>query len=62
MRIERIKPKIAQEIALGEKLEGFFQEVNDLIKQNDELATIPSDDLMQTEFATWRKMGLLFVK
>jgi hypothetical protein len=51
MRIERIKPKIAQEIAIGEKLEGFFQEVNDLIKQNDELATIPSDDLMQTEFA-----------
>lgn len=33
MRIERIKPKIAQEVAIGEKLEGFFQEVNDLIKQ-----------------------------
>jgi hypothetical protein len=51
MRIATVKPKVAAEIAIGEELEGFFQEVDGLIKQNDELATIPSDDLIQTEFA-----------
>ena len=50
MRIERINPKIAAEVDIGEELVGFFQEVSELIKQNDELTTIPSDDLLQTEF------------
>lgn len=50
MRIEKINPKITAEVAIGEELVGFFQEVSELIKQNDELTTIPSDDLLQTEF------------
>jgi hypothetical protein len=51
MRIERIQPKITAALPIPDDLMDFFKEVNDLIKQNDELAIIESDDLIQTEFA-----------
>lgn len=51
MRLERIQPKIAEEIAIPDDLLALFQDVDDLIKQNDELVTIESDDLIQTDFA-----------
>ena len=51
MRVERIQPKTAEEIAVPDDLLALFQDVDDLIKQNDELVTIESDDLIQTDFA-----------
>lgn len=51
MRIERIQTKIADELPIPDDLMDFLQEVNNLIEQNDEIAIIESDDLIQTEFA-----------
>jgi hypothetical protein len=50
MRIERIQPKINLEVVIPDDLLRFFREVDVLIKQNDDLVTIESDDLIQTEF------------
>lgn len=50
MRTENIKPKISFEQVIPEDLLGFLREVHELITHNDELTTIESYDLLQTEF------------
>jgi len=51
MRVQKIQPKSSAEIPIPEDLLGFFKEVDDLIKKNDDLVTTESDDLIQVEFA-----------
>jgi hypothetical protein len=51
MRTKNVKPKIAEEVAIPERLVAFLREVHELIEQDDDAATIESDDLLQTEFA-----------
>lgn len=50
MRVERVQPKRTKEVAIPANLLEFFRYVDHLIKQKDDLATIESDDLLQTEF------------
>jgi hypothetical protein len=50
MRVERVQPKRTKEVSIPANLLEFFQYVDHLIKQKDDLATIESDDLIQTEF------------
>jgi hypothetical protein len=50
-RTEKIQVKITGEVIIPDDLLGFFREVDDLIKHNDEVTIIESDDLIQTEFA-----------
>jgi len=51
MRTEKIQVKITGEVIIPDDLIGFFREVDDLIKHNDEVTIIESDDLIQTKFA-----------
>jgi hypothetical protein len=51
MRIQKIQPKSSAEITIPEDLLGFFKEVHDLIRKNDDIVTTESDDLIQSEFA-----------
>ena len=51
MRVEKIQQKISQEVTIPEELRSFLQEVDELIRQQDELATTESDDLLQAERA-----------
>ena len=51
MRTEKIQVKITGEVIIPDDLLGFFREVDDLIKHNDEVTIIESDDLIQTKFA-----------
>ena len=51
MRTEKIQAKITGEVLIPDDLLGFFREVDDLIKHNDEVTIIESDDLIQTQFA-----------
>src|SRR5262249_8080702 len=51
MRTDKLQATITVEHLSPDDLLGFFREVDELIKQNDEVTTIESDDLIQTKFA-----------
>jgi hypothetical protein len=51
MRTENVKPKVPVIQAIPQNLHQFLSEVHELILARDESATIPSDDLIQCEFA-----------
>lgn len=51
MRTPDPKPKISEDVPIPQNLVDFLSEVQELIEQEDELVTTPSDDLIQTEFA-----------
>jgi len=51
MRLEVPKPKVQETVTLPERLVEFMKYANELIVQEDEAATISSDDLIQLEEA-----------
>jgi len=50
--IKDVKPKQKKEVLIPDRLKEFLTYVNSLILNKDEAATIPSDDLIQNDFAS----------